>query len=54
MEAKTKQTKKTIGERLAEKPRVFNHDSENISEREVRKKNCYSHWDERYHRRQND
>lgn len=39
------QKRKSIGERLAEKPRVFTYDPYQKSEREIRKRNCYSHWD---------
>lgn len=52
MEPKIRQKRKTIAERLAEKPRVFTDDPQIVSEREIRKGNSYSHWEERQKRRQ--
>jgi hypothetical protein len=52
MKPKIRQKRKTIAERLAEKPRVFTDDPNLISEREIRKRNSYSHWEERYQKRQ--
>ena len=52
MASKVRRKRKTIAERLSEKPRVFTDDPKIISEREIRKGNSYSHWDERQKRRQ--